>query len=307
MKIYLSQINESWIIDRIRDEWYQNNKDISTKFLIKSDIIWIISPWMWQKIPIRQLQKKKVICSIYHIDLDDKNNFDLKNFEQLEPYVDQFHVISRKTRESLKKLTNKKITSIPFWINQNNWFHIENKTSLRDEFGINQKKFLLGSFQRDTEGHDLISPKLIKGPDIFFKIVQDIFKRQKNLEVVLAGSRRQYLIKKLEESNIPFKYFEMANIETLNKLYNMLDLYIVSSRLEGGPQSIVECGITKTPIISTNVGVAPEILSSESIYENKDYKNAKPNIEYAYEKSKYLTIPNGMKEYIKLFTDIYEN
>ena len=51
MKIYLSKINESWIIDRVRKEWYENNKDISTKFIKKADVIWIISPWLWSKIP----------------------------------------------------------------------------------------------------------------------------------------------------------------------------------------------------------------------------------------------------------------
>ena len=45
----------------------------------------------------------------------------------------------------------------------------------------------------------------------------------------------------------------------LNKLYNILDLYIVSSRIEGGPQAILESSITKTPILSTDVGVASEI------------------------------------------------
>ena len=42
----------------------------------------------------------------------------------------------------------------------------------------------------------------------------------------------------------------MASITKMNKLYNILDLYIVSSRFEGGPQSIMECAVTKTPIIS---------------------------------------------------------
>ena len=48
MKIYLSKINESWIIDRIRKEWLQNNPNISTKFIYRSDVIWIISPWLWK-------------------------------------------------------------------------------------------------------------------------------------------------------------------------------------------------------------------------------------------------------------------
>ena len=33
MKIYLSKINESWIIDRVRDEWYKYNHSISTEKL----------------------------------------------------------------------------------------------------------------------------------------------------------------------------------------------------------------------------------------------------------------------------------
>ena len=31
MKIYLSDINESWIIDRVRNDWYMNNMEISTQ------------------------------------------------------------------------------------------------------------------------------------------------------------------------------------------------------------------------------------------------------------------------------------
>ena len=84
----------------------------------------------------------------------------------------------------------------------------------------------------------------------------------------------------------------MVSVKKLNELYNILNLYIVSSRLEGGPQAIVECGITKTPIISTNVGIAPEILNSKSIFEDSNYENATPDIETAYENAKAI-ITNG--------------
>ena len=70
MKVYLSNINESWVVDRFRDDWYSQNQDISTEDLKKADIIWIISPWLWKKIPKRHLKSKKVICSIYHIDFE---------------------------------------------------------------------------------------------------------------------------------------------------------------------------------------------------------------------------------------------
>ena len=51
-------------------------------------------------------------------------------------------------------------------------------------------------------------------------------KKNENLKVVLSGTRRQYLINELNKINVEYKYFEMADLELLNKLYNILDLYL---------------------------------------------------------------------------------
>ena len=80
------------------------------------------------------------------------------------------------------------------------------------------------------------------------------------MKVVLTGKRRDYVISELKKNNIPYKYFEMTNFSMMNDLYNILDLYLITSRLEGGPQALVECGQTRTPVISTDVGIAREIL-----------------------------------------------
>ena len=104
-------------------------------------------------------------------------------------------------------MTDKPIYYIPLWVNQNIWFQIKNKKELRKKFNFDDKEFLVGSFQRDTEGHDLLSPKLIKGPDIFIKIVSNLYKSNKNLKIVLAGKRRQYVISELEKQQIPYEYF----------------------------------------------------------------------------------------------------
>ena len=39
MKIYLSNINESWIVDRVKEEWISNNKDITTSKIADADIV----------------------------------------------------------------------------------------------------------------------------------------------------------------------------------------------------------------------------------------------------------------------------
>lgn len=304
MKIYLSKINESWVIDRLKDEWLEYNDEISTKKIKDSDIIWIIAPWLWKKIPKRHLKTKKVVCSIHHFEDKDFLKENLIDFYDRDKFVTHYHVISPKVKEQLENLTDKPVTYIPFWVNQNLWFNIEDKKFLRKKFGVAEDSFLVGSFQRDTEGSDLISPKLIKGPDRFIEIVKYYEAKNSNFKVILTGKRRQFVINELERLNIEYLYFEMANFETLNELYNLIDLYVVSSRIEGGPQAIVECGITKTPIISTDVGFASNILAAESIFDMDNFSVAKPNVNYAFQKSLEIQIPDGFNKFIKMFSEI---
>ena len=42
MKIYVNKINESWIVDRVRVEWYKYNPSISTE-KIKKQILFGLS------------------------------------------------------------------------------------------------------------------------------------------------------------------------------------------------------------------------------------------------------------------------
>ena len=60
MKIYINDVNEDWIVDRFRKEFYQYNQNIVTTDISKADIIWVISPWTWRKVPKRFLSKKKL-------------------------------------------------------------------------------------------------------------------------------------------------------------------------------------------------------------------------------------------------------
>jgi len=307
MKIYLNSAKENWIVDRVKKEWIIFNKNITTKYLFNSEIIWIIAPWAWKKINKKQLQNKLVVCSIYHIDEEKFDEIQLLEFQQRDKYVDKYHVISKKTEQQIKNLTDKPIFIKPFWINQNIFYQLENKELIRNKYNIDSSNFVIGSFQRDTEGSDLISPKLSKGPDRLVQVIEHFVKNESNITVLLAGKRRNFIINELEMRDINYKYFEMVDFSTLNELYNCLDLYVVSSRYEGGPQAILECAISKTPIISTDVGVAPEILATESIFTMDSISLAKPNIDEAYYNAQKFTIPNGLEDYRKFFKELYEN
>ena len=109
MKIFVSKINESWIIDRVRNEWIENNKEISTNSIRNADIIWIVAPWLWKKIPIRHLKNKVVVCSMYHLDGSSE---EIEDFIQRAQYVDYYHVISKNTERQIRPLTEKTIKSL---------------------------------------------------------------------------------------------------------------------------------------------------------------------------------------------------
>ena len=303
MKVFINNIDENWIVDRLRKEFYEDNQDILTNNIKDADILWIIAPWTWKKIPKRFLKQKTVLCTIHHIDEKKFIGDEGKDFYKLDKFVDYYHTISKKSFDQLSKFTSKRIYVSPFWINNKIWFPISENKDLKSKFFIPSDAYIVGSFQRDTEGKDGISPKLSKGPDQLFEIIKAI-SEQKNLFVILAGHRRTYLINLLEENNVPYKYYERVDQASLNELYNCLDLYIVSSRVEGGPQAIFECALSKTPIISTDVGVASEILSKNSIFDMNNFAMAKPDIEVAYANSQQYLIPKGYESFINLFEEI---
>ncbi len=303
MKIFINDAKEDWIVDRLKKEYSEYNPELFTNEAKDADIIWIISPWSWKNVSKKYLKEKKVLCTVHHVDFNKFTGKEKRNFYKLDKFVDYYHTISDKSYEQLFSITSKKIYNFPFWVNSKLWFDIPESSKLKKKYKIPEDRYIIGSFQRDTEGKDRASPKLSKGPDRFFEIVKKMGEERK-IFVLLAGYRRQYIIKLLEKYKIEYIYYEKVSFEELNELYNCLDLYIVSSRVEGGPQSIFECGLSKTPIISTDVGIAKKVLATESIFDMKNFQSAQPNIELAYQNSIIFDIPKGFEEFNKMFKDI---
>lgn len=295
--------NQKWIIDVFANEFIEYSGLKFTTNIEQANIIWIIG-YNLQKIDlISKLEKKPfIIMTIHHIDWNN-NNETIKTIEKLDPIVDVYHVICEKVKIDMGRLTKKKIIQANFWINEKNFYKIDNKEELRKKWKLDNDNYIVGSFQRDTMGKNkCMLPKLSKGPDILLKVVQAMKMERPNIVVLLTGRRRNYIMRELDSANIKYVYYEMVTVSELNELYNCLDLYIVSSRVEGGPRSIMECGLIKVPIISTDVGISQYILPNESIFDMNNYltyKKSKPNITFAHSKSVQYTIPNYMNYFVK--------
>ena len=310
----LTSIKTKWICDVFKEEFVKNiiNTKFNTKIQIvdkpeHADYIWMLAPWSHRKISKTILEKKFVITTIHHID-HDKLEENKEYYKFIDSITNRYHIICPKTEELLRFCTTKPIIQANFWINDNVFYNIENKDNLKIKYQIPANTYVVGSFQKDTEGKDENLPKYSKGPDIFLQIVLDLKQKHVNLLIILTGWRRTWLINQLVINNIDYKYFELIELDEINELYNCLDLYVVSSRVEGGPRSIIECAIAKVPIISTDVGIAELILHPESIYgfnNPLEYINAKPNVDFAFGKSSEYKISTYLEKFTsKVFYDI---
>lgn len=304
MKVFTLAPGENWIVDRFVDEWNGLNKDITTTNINEADIVWLLADWCWNKIPLPVLASKKVLVTVHHIvpeKFDDKQQ---REFQIRDKIVTAYHVPNTHTKAFIRSLTNKPIHVLSYWANQKIWKKTDDKHKLRKKYFLPNNAFLIGSFQRDTEGYDLVSPKLEKGPDLLVTAIESYGKWAKlsgytdGVHVLLAGWRRQYIMNRLNDIGISYTYKERPDQSVINELYQVLDLYPVTARYEGGPQSLIECGLLNVPAVSRDIGIASQVLPPNSINDNVCL--ATPSVPVIDD----LKIPIGFKPYRSLLQSL---
>lgn len=181
------------------------------------------------------------------------------------PQLDRVVASATLPRDRLVKwgVPSKKIVVIPIGCETNRFVPpTEDQRRLaRERFGIRPDEIAIGSFQKDGVGWGRGSePKLIKGPDIFLTAVDKLAK-DLPVFVLLGGPARGYVQAGLERLGIRYAYHYAPDRDELAKLYHPLDLYLVTSREEGGPMAMMESMASAVPVVSTRVGMAPDLIT----------------------------------------------
>ncbi len=131
----------------------------------------------------------------------------------------------------------------------------------RTRFGIAPHEIAIGSFQKDGEGWgDGDVPKPIKGPDVFLAAIERLAKRLP-IFVLLSGPARGYVKRGLDRIGVRYAHEYAPDRDALARLYHALDLYLVTSREEGGPMALMESMASGVPVVSTRVGMAPDLIT----------------------------------------------
>lgn len=208
-------------------------------------------------------ESNKKVLTWYHITKDDKN---LKNIKEIGRNIDIIHTTSRGTRQAFLDMgaDEDKIVTIPIGVDLNLFrpTSIEGYWELRAKFGIPPDVKVIGSFQKDGDGWgEGNEPKWVKNPQMFVEAVKQLNNRYNGkIFVLLLGAARGYVKTMLSTHGIRFKHVYLEDFRDVAKYYRVLDLYLVTSRSEGMPKAILESMASGIPIISTMVGIAPEII-----------------------------------------------
>ena len=273
-KVYVLPPKEDWIVDRFVKEWFEDNQDITVPTPAQADVIWLMADWCWLGLArAGLLVGKKVITTVHHIVPEKFGTMERHDFDMRDALTTAYHVYNQRTFDFIRPMTTKPIHLIEYWANQKIWRPTGTKEELRLKHGLPLNKYLIGSFQRDTEGSDLASPKLEKGPDL---LADFIINAHNDRITATVGANKGLIpgagIKRTYTTN------ETTTIEQeiINELDQTLDLYPVTARHEGGPQSLIECGLLNVPVVSRPVGIAEQVLHPDAI--NDDVSLAYPHV-----------------------------
>lgn len=289
MKIYLDASDGlGWAIDDIRNNLIASNKRLNSKLVknpIFADIIHNV--WWNELIPFYKrvpFSLKKVLpTAVNFIDLDDES-YDLREqFYKVNKIAAAWISPSTKQQKALQK-HNIKSFVLPYSVD----FELfpakkETKEEIFKKYNIPNEavrnRVIMGSFQRDSLGSNLLKPKWQKGPELLIDILKEMPKDK--FILLLAGPRRHYVINECKKYNIPYYYvgketneddlrINAVDISQMSDLYSLCDLYLITSKSEGGPKAVLEGLATNIAVFSTDVGFAGDFIKKEYIFEDKN-------------------------------------
>jgi len=289
MKIYIDgKDGMGWSIDKDRQHLKASIKrlglTVSANYY-NADIvhnIWWNSLLSYKKYLIRY-KKNILVTTSNFVDLDD-DSYTLRDSFKSVNNVTKAWVVPSTKQLNIFDRHNVRSYYLPFSIDLKLFTPLKEAFSKKDllrKYNIPEElvrnRVMIGSFQRDSLGANLLKPKWQKGPELLVELLKDLPKDK--FMLLLAGPRRHYLINRCKQLNIPYFYVGQesseddldrngVDIEKMPELYALLDIYLVTSSSEGGPKAILEATATKTLIMSTDVGLANDFVDSSFVFRD---------------------------------------
>ena len=249
-----------WIFGQMAEAICQHNPDISFIYtdvglltrdpdefqsLVKqSDVVhWITNAANAQPLDVVNwsLTNFPSVASLYHIT----GNESYKVATATSASV--IHVMSTEWRDYLvdrAKVPLTKVRVVPLGVDTTFYTFSKKNTN-------HQKIFRIGCF-----GNPL-APNNRKGVDVLRGALSLLDKTK--FQMVFAGPGWETVLSDIKFANIEFNGF--VDKWKLRELYYSLNAYVIPSRVEGGPVTLLEAFSTGVPVVSTSVGMSKDLIN----------------------------------------------
>lgn len=123
-------------------------------------------------------------------------------------------------------------------------------------FGIPSNRFVIGFL--GTKGSDRDRGR--KGTDTLLDVIRRSAAQLPDLHVVLGGPGWDAELVDLLSLGVSVSATGYIPKPDLPLLYSALDVYLMTSRVEGGPCTVFEAMACGTPVVATRVGAVPDLI-----------------------------------------------
>ncbi|MBF0349345.1 MAG: glycosyltransferase [Magnetococcales bacterium] len=246
---------------------------LTTPWHLRHQVIVFGNRYPWFFGPRQRLHRSNTLfLTWFHGDPADPDENMRAMFDQLPRALDPMVgvvVTCSISREILLRcgVPEEKLVTIPLGVDLNRFTlpTPEQRRLSRQSLGIPDEMFCIGSFQKDGTGWgDGLTPKLVKGPDVFLETLSRLTIPRHRLMVLLTGPARGYVKQGLTQMGIPWRHRFVDDYQDVVSCYHALDAYLIGSRAEGGPKALPESWACGVPVVSTRVGMPADCIQSGS-------------------------------------------
>ncbi|NRT11911.1 glycosyltransferase family 4 protein [Flavobacterium sp. 14A] len=229
--------------------------------IVKPDIIHLhTSNSLTFFIIVNLIYKLKVKCVFSKKAVSASSSF-LSKYKYNSSGIDSIFCVSESVRIDFSKILsheNKKKAIVIHDCVSMSILDTISSIGLREQYSISKKRKIIGNIANHTDAKDLIT--LINVADYLvnhLKITNIVFFQIGEFSKLTTNLKR--MVQEKELDNYVIFTNKIVNAFALNSQF---DLFLMTSQREGGPTSVLEAMLIGTPIVSTNVGVIPDIIIS---------------------------------------------
>jgi L-malate glycosyltransferase len=182
-------------------------------------------------------------------------DFPIKSLRKYVKNIDVVIAISEEVKKVLVQggVPDRLVEVVPSGIDFEPFREVKEKDFLRREFGFTPDDYLVGIVAQleDHKGHrDLIdAAKILKDHAPKIKIV-----------IVGEGSLRMTLDQQAHELKVDDIVYFLGFREDVPRILASLDLFVLSSRMEGLGSSLMDAMASRLPVVATQAGGIPEVV-----------------------------------------------